>query len=68
MNDSTFNLHKAVCNAVEILNVSPEVVVLPNGREIYNILRNSLAVFAEEYMNETPKTTEIKTINRKYNK
>jgi hypothetical protein len=44
-------LHAAVCQAVALLNRSPEVVRIAEGREAHQILRLALADYADGYMN-----------------
>lgn len=42
-------LHIAMCQAVALLNRSPEVARCSEGREARDILRNALTAFAEKY-------------------
>lgn len=58
-------LHAAVCQAVALLNRSPEVARCAEGREAHNLLRQALADYADRQefvidtlcrMNEAPAT------------
>jgi len=40
-------MHTALCQAVSILNVSPEMARLEDGRKVSNILRQALVDFAD---------------------
>ena len=66
MDKSTAILHTAVCNAVAILNVSPEIVSLNSGRKVHGILRACLVEFADVYMDEIPTNKEVSSIHRKH--
>lgn len=39
-------IHAAVCQAVAILNVAPDVARLADGRRVHSILREALANYA----------------------
>ena len=43
-------LHEAVCQAVELLNRSPEVARCPEGRKAHSLLRQALVDVADAYM------------------
>lgn len=50
-------LHKAVCKAVELLAVSPEIARISAGREVSNVLRQALVDYADAFMDQ-PVTQE----------
>lgn len=45
-------LHTAVCQAVALLNRSPEVALCAEGREAHTILRQALADYAEAHIGQ----------------
>lgn len=57
------NLHAAVCKAVEILNIAPEVARTSEGREVRDILR---AALNEYFMDSPPEPGEREAIHRKH--
>ena len=52
-------LHAAVCQAVAILNIEPELVVTASGRRVRDILRTALADYANAVMDEPAKPAEV---------
>lgn len=53
------NLHTAMCQAVALLNVTPEIARSETGRRAHNILREALVKYADEYLNQ-PVTEKAK--------
>jgi len=47
------DLHAAICNAVALMNVSPEIASREDGRKVHNILRQALMDYTE-HPNPTP--------------
>lgn len=45
-------LHAAICRAVEILNIAPEVARISEGRQVRDVLRQALAEYADDFMNQ----------------
>jgi hypothetical protein len=45
-------LHAAVCQAVALLNVAPEVVKCAEGRQVRDLLRRALVDWADAYMDQ----------------
>lgn len=43
-------LHEAICNAVELLFLAPEVHKCKEGRQAYDILRQALVAYADDCM------------------
>lgn len=44
------NLHTAMCQAVALLNVTPEIARSETGRRAHDILREALVKHADEYI------------------
>jgi hypothetical protein len=44
---ATDSLHAAVCEAVEVLNLSPDLARLADGRKVSAILRQALVNYAD---------------------
>lgn len=40
-------LHAAVCQAVAILDISPEVLCIPEWRKVHDIMREALIEYAD---------------------
>lgn len=59
-------LHAAVCQAVALLNCSPEVVRIAEGREAHQILRMALADYADGYMNAPVTPRELEAVAAKH--
>ncbi len=59
-------LHTAVCQAVSLLNVAPEVARCKEGREARDILRQALANYADAFMDEPAPEAERVAVARKH--
>lgn len=59
-------LHAAVCEAVAILSTAPEIVKLPEGRQVRDILRKALADYADDYMDRPVSEHERAAVARKH--
>ena len=59
-------LHAAVCQAVALLNVAPEVARCAEGREARDVLRQALASYADAYMDEPATEQERAAVARKH--
>lgn len=57
-------LHIAVCQAVAILNVAPELARLPDGRQLRDILRTALADHANAVMDEPVRPGEVEHMRK----
>ena len=66
MSKITEDLHAAVCQAVALLNIAPEVARCAEGRQARDILRQALATYADAYMDEPVTPEEFKAIARKH--
>jgi len=62
----TEDIHAAVCQAVALLNIAPEVARCAEGRQARDILRQALATYADAYMDEPVTPEEFKAIARKH--
>lgn len=65
-NASRDALHAAVCQAVALLNVAPEVVRCGEGREARDILRQALADYADAFMDQPVTAAEREAVARKH--
>lgn len=61
-------LHTAVCQAVEVLNRSPEIVRCAEGREVRDLLRQALADYADAYMDDPVTDAERTRVASKHRK
>lgn len=61
-------MQSAVCQAVSLLNRSPEVARSTEGREAHMILRKALSDYADDYMDQPVTEAERETIARKHRK
>ncbi len=43
-------LHEAICEAVELLFLAPEVHKCKEGRQAYDVLRQALVTYADDCM------------------
>lgn len=59
-------MHTAVCQAVALLNVAPEVVRCKEGREARDILRQALADYADAFMDQPVTSAERESVARKH--
>jgi hypothetical protein len=57
-------LHVAVCQAVAILNVAPEVAATEDGRRVRTILREALHNYANAVMDEPAKPGEVEHMKK----
>lgn len=65
-NDREQMLHSAICEAVAILNVSPDVVVLENGGKVRMLLREALARYADDFMDERVTKSEREAVAKRH--
>lgn len=61
-------LHAAVCQAVAILNTSPEIARIAAGRDVREILRHALVEYADNFMDQPVTDHERESIARKHRK
>jgi len=66
MTDSESKLHTAICQAVAILNVAPEIARISEGRQAHTILRQALAEYADDYMEQPVTKAEHEAIALKH--
>lgn len=59
-------LHMAVCNAVQIMNMSPDIARSADGRKARDILRQALIDYADAFMDQPVTEKERETIARKH--
>jgi hypothetical protein len=59
-------LHAAVCQAVALLNRSPEVASCAEGREAHTILRQALVDYADAYMDQRASDSEREAVARRH--
>jgi len=59
-------LHAAICQAVSVLNLAPEVARLSEGRQVSAILRQALADYADDFMNKPASEKDRAVIRRKH--
>jgi hypothetical protein len=59
-------LHAAVCQAVALLNVTPEIARIPGAREAHTILRQALADYADAFMEQPATPKEREAIRRRH--
>lgn len=52
-------LHSAVCQAVAVLNISPELASIAEGRQVRDILRKALEDYANAFMDELVQEEEF---------
>lgn len=64
--DREQDLHLAVCNAVHIMNMSPDIARSEEGRKARDILRQALIDYADSYMNQPVTANEREAIARKH--
>lgn len=60
------NLHTAMCQAVALLNVTPEIARSETGRRAHDILREALVKHADEYMNQPVTENERAAVASKH--
>lgn len=60
------NLHAAICQAVALLNVAPEVARCKEGREARDVLRQALIDYADAYMDQPVTEAERAAVARKH--
>lgn len=66
--DREQNLHTAVCNAVQIMNMSFDIARSEDGRRARDILRQALVDYADRYMDQPVSANEREAIARKHRK
>ena len=57
MSPAEIDLHAAICQAVALLNVTPELARSETGRQAHNILREALVTYADRYPMLVPSYT-----------
>lgn len=60
------DLHTAVCNAVQLLNVCVEGARIKEVRDAHNILRTALVTYADAFMDEVPTQDEREKVAKKH--
>ena len=60
------DLHIAVCNAVQIMNMSVDIARSEDGRRARDILRQALIDYADEFMEQPTTAKEREVIARKH--
>jgi hypothetical protein len=68
MADKIEELHMAVCNAVHIMNMSPDIAQSSDGRKARDILRQALIDYADAFMAAPVTDHEREAIARKHRK
>ncbi len=58
------NLHAAICQAVGVLNIAPDVARISEGRQVSQILRGALSEYAEDFMDEPAPESERAAIHK----
>lgn len=66
MSPAEIDLHAAICQAVALLNVTPEIARSEKGRQAHNILREALGKYADYYMDQPATEGERESIARKH--
>lgn len=59
-------LHAAVCQAVDLLNRSPEVASCAEGRKAHTILRQALVDYADAHMDQQASDSEREAVARRH--
>lgn len=59
-------LHEAVCQAVALLNLAPELARSTEGREAHNLLRQALVDVADAYMDAPVSESERAAVAAKH--
>jgi hypothetical protein len=68
MNKTENILHIAICQAVGILNIAPEIAAMPDGRRVRDILRVALADYANAVMDEPVHPGEVEHMRKRHSR
>lgn len=61
-------LHTAICQAVNILNLAPELAAHESGRDVRAILRKALVDYADAFMDQPVTESERGIVAAKHRK
>lgn len=64
--DREQSLHLSVCNAVQVMNMSPDIARSEDGRKARDILRQALIDYADSYMDQPVSESERESVAKKH--